>query len=281
MGYVESSYFIESRALRFPTKIIQGPKEKKMKNTINKEALKERLEKEGFEIKEELFDVLGLFIFEQFGIKETSKILDLTVKEYNQQIIDDCDLDEEEKEFLLVDENSNIEEVFKKEVESLFFNVLFNKELAEIFLKDKNISEEELVFISIKDYLNKIIKEEKDCLFYNVVHGLANNGHKHFLRHIKFSIGKTENNKNKVSKDICYAIWHEGSKYIKIGKTNNISRRIKQFSTSIPFKIHYEILGDSILENKLHKIFKNKRVKNEWFDVTLEEIKAKIESEVL
>lgn len=252
-----------------------------MKNTINKEALKERLEKEGFEIKEELFDVLGLFIFEQFGIKETSKILDLTVKEYNQQIIDDCDLDEEEKEFLLVDENSNIEEVFKKEVESLFFNVLFNKELAEIFLKDKNISEEELVFISIKDYLNKIIKEEKDCLFYNVVHGLTNNGHKHFLRHAKFSIGKTENNKNKVSKDICYAIWHEGSKYIKIGKTINIEKRIKQLSTSISFKIYYEILGDSTLENKLHKIFKNKRVKNEWFDVTLEEIKAKIESEVL
>ena len=69
--------------MRFPTKILQGHKEKKMKNTINKEALKERLEKEGFEIKEELFDVLGLFIFEQFGIKETSKILDLTVKEFN------------------------------------------------------------------------------------------------------------------------------------------------------------------------------------------------------
>ena len=59
-----------------------------MKNIINKEALKERLNKEGFEIKEELFDFLGLFIFEQFGIEETSKILDLSVKEYNQQIID-------------------------------------------------------------------------------------------------------------------------------------------------------------------------------------------------
>jgi len=262
-----------------------------MKNIINKEALKERLNKEGFEIKEELFDFLGLFIFEQFGIEETSKILDLSVKEYNQQIIDDCDLDEEEKGFLLVDENSNIEEVFKKEVESLFFNVLFNKELAENFLKDKNISEEELIFISIKDYLNKIIKEEKDCLFYNVVHGLTNNGHKHFSRSNRISRDKTfkkntlvdaiKHNENNVSKDICYAVWHEGSKYIKIGKTNNISRRIKQFSTSIPFKIHYEILGDSTLENKLHKIFKNKRFKNEWFDVTLEEIKAKIESEVL
>ena len=252
-----------------------------MKNIINKEALKERLNKEGFKVKEELFDFLGLFIFEQFGIEETSEILEMSVEEYNKQIIEDEDLEEEEKELLVFDTNANIEDVFKKEVESLFFNVLFNKELAENFLKDKNISEEELIFISIKDYLNKIIKEEKDCLTYNLVHSLSNNWCKNIYRNNKILFGKIKDNKNNVSKDICYAVWHEGSKYIKIGRTTNIEKRIKQLSTGIPFKINYKILGDSSLENKLHKIFKDKRVKNEWFDVTLEEIKAKIETDLL
>ena len=58
---------------------------------------------------------------------------------------------------------------------------------------------------------------------------------------------------------------YDGRLY-KIGQTNNINQRIQNIYTANPF---VKILGstDKISEKTLHDIYKNYRVKLEWFDL--------------
>lgn len=69
----------------------------------------------------------------------------------------------------------------------------------------------------------------------------------------------------------------EGEGLIKIGKTVDIERRMSGIQTHCPNPIRllaYMEGGTRGLEGKLHRLFKDKRVRGEWFDLTLEDIQS-------
>lgn len=63
-----------------------------------------------------------------------------------------------------------------------------------------------------------------------------------------------------------YLISHE-NKFVKIGFTKNIHKRLSQLQTSSPVKLEvlHLIEGDVNLEKKLHLLFGNLVVSGEWF----------------
>jgi len=72
--------------------------------------------------------------------------------------------------------------------------------------------------------------------------------------------------------------------YVKIGRTGglreNVMRRIKQFATGNPRPMSALIILETNygaarwLENALHEMFRDRRVKNEWFDILNDVIDA-------
>ena len=69
---------------------------------------------------------------------------------------------------------------------------------------------------------------------------------------------------------------YDGRLY-KIGQTNNINQRIKNIYTANPF---IKMLGstDKISEKTLHDIYKNYRVKLEWFDLNDSQVEDILDS---
>ena len=71
-----------------------------------------------------------------------------------------------------------------------------------------------------------------------------------------------------------YFIKHKGLSPIKIGRTNDLSKRIYSFNNASPYGI--EVIGvietkDSVkLESIIHKKFNSFRLNGEWFDITNE-----------
>jgi len=63
-----------------------------------------------------------------------------------------------------------------------------------------------------------------------------------------------------------YLISHE-NKFVKIGYTKNIHKRLTQLQTSSPVKLDvlYLIEGDTNLEKELHKLFGHLVTSGEWF----------------
>jgi hypothetical protein len=65
---------------------------------------------------------------------------------------------------------------------------------------------------------------------------------------------------------------------IKIGWTYDIAARISQLEKPLPFSlecVEYIVVVDGgawIIESALHRHFKSKRIKGEWFDIRKEEI---------
>lgn len=75
----------------------------------------------------------------------------------------------------------------------------------------------------------------------------------------------------------------EGCTETKIGFAKNVYGRLQIFKTHNPKTVHCiavkeldETTSGVGLEKKIHEIFKNKRVKNEWFDLSPEDIKILI-----
>lgn len=64
--------------------------------------------------------------------------------------------------------------------------------------------------------------------------------------------------------------------YIKIGRTNNLARRLGAFKVQLPFEIeviHIIRTHDSkTLEAELHRHFADKRVNGEWFNLTVDDV---------
>jgi hypothetical protein len=63
-----------------------------------------------------------------------------------------------------------------------------------------------------------------------------------------------------------YLIYEVSSKLYKIGKSVNPENRMKSIQTSGETKLIHVINRD--IENKLHRRFKDKRVHNEWFELS-------------
>ena len=64
--------------------------------------------------------------------------------------------------------------------------------------------------------------------------------------------------------------------FYKIGSSKRLEKRVWEIQhyTGIQVKIYFYTTTDnmSYLENKLHSVFSNKRVFNEWFDLTPEDL---------
>lgn len=78
------------------------------------------------------------------------------------------------------------------------------------------------------------------------------------------------------SKKGMYIVNVRNSDLYKIGVTTNIVRRKKQFETANPFEFYlYDFFPTDDcrkLEREVHKRYKDKRYKNEWFKLTEEDI---------
>lgn len=73
-----------------------------------------------------------------------------------------------------------------------------------------------------------------------------------------------------------YFIKEKLTNTIKIGRSQNLERRLRMFIADFPFKIeliHY-IKTDNYeqIELEFHKFFKRKRVNGEWFKLEIEEV---------
>lgn len=67
--------------------------------------------------------------------------------------------------------------------------------------------------------------------------------------------------------------------YIKIGRSDNVSRRLKQLQTahSHPLKLIYLCSAPSYLEKRLHSMFFLYKKQGEWFDCSPSLLKTIIE----
>lgn len=70
---------------------------------------------------------------------------------------------------------------------------------------------------------------------------------------------------------ITYILKQKNSNLYKIGKTINLDKRLSQYNTHNP---NYFLVGtiNKDIELELHNYFNPKRVSNEWFDLTREDI---------
>ncbi len=64
--------------------------------------------------------------------------------------------------------------------------------------------------------------------------------------------------------------------YYKIGCTTQPIRRVSDFGVQIPYSVHYDtiIASDDMyqLETDLKRMFANKRIRGEWFDLAPEDV---------
>lgn len=73
-----------------------------------------------------------------------------------------------------------------------------------------------------------------------------------------------------------YLVFDKLSGLTKIGKTKDLKSRLSTLSTSnLNLGLIYAEAID--VEKELHLLFKDKKARKEWFDLTKEEVKAAIE----
>ena len=76
--------------------------------------------------------------------------------------------------------------------------------------------------------------------------------------------------------DHVYLLQCEG--YYKIGIAHNVAKRVASMTTGNPFPIHV-VLSDIVpnahkYEQSLHEMFKHKRIRGEWFQLTPDDVAA-------
>lgn len=70
---------------------------------------------------------------------------------------------------------------------------------------------------------------------------------------------------------------------VKIGISKNPEKRIKSLQTGHPKQLKIQYINEIDEENKfniekiIHKILKHKKIKNEWFNISIDEAKMMIE----
>jgi len=95
---------------------------------------------------------------------------------------------------------------------------------------------------------------------------------------IKEAILRLEKHQSKNIKEKGYLYLIECNNYYKIGITQNIEQRLLQFKTFIPmdveliFKEKFNYIYKSKIERELHKEFKHKHYKGEWYNLNKRDI---------
>lgn len=78
----------------------------------------------------------------------------------------------------------------------------------------------------------------------------------------------------------CPELYAKGTHHIKIGFTKDLNKRIKQLQTGNSFEIQFYKTHKSTdyktVETKLHQKYKEKQVRNEWFNLTLKDVDLEI-----
>ena len=113
------------------------------------------------------------------------------------------------------------------------------------------------------DYINKVSKELKN----EYVEYSQQNYHKN--KDLPFErIPKEPNNKR-----YTYLMYDEISGYYKIGKSINPEFREKTLMSQAPkIRLIYKCKETTVSEDYLHKLFKYKRIRGEWFDLNTDEL---------
>jgi predicted GIY-YIG superfamily endonuclease len=84
-----------------------------------------------------------------------------------------------------------------------------------------------------------------------------------------------------------YIIASNANGPVKIGRSADPQKRLKQLQTghALPLTIHYqqEISGDEVnlMERAVHKMIRHKRLKGEWFAISVEEAIAEVKHAVI
>lgn len=70
--------------------------------------------------------------------------------------------------------------------------------------------------------------------------------------------------------------YEKGIHHIKIGQTKNLESRLSQLQTGNPYPLVFYKTHQSFdykkIEKELHQKYKAKKVLNEWFNITLEDV---------
>jgi hypothetical protein len=78
----------------------------------------------------------------------------------------------------------------------------------------------------------------------------------------------------------CPDLYSTGKHCIKIGYTKNLNTRLQQLQTGNPYKLEfYKIYQSSNyknIETELHHKYNNKRILNEWFNISLKDVDKEI-----
>jgi hypothetical protein len=88
----------------------------------------------------------------------------------------------------------------------------------------------------------------------------------------------SDNGRGTVAPGYVYLVRHGSRREFKIGKTNNRLRREGEITVELPQELHpihvIETDDPSGIENYWHRRFGEKRLKNEWFALTPDDVRA-------
>tara|TARA_R110002153_G_scaffold13130_6_gene49088 strand:+ start:583 stop:1140 length:558 start_codon:yes stop_codon:yes gene_type:complete len=170
-----------------------------------------------------------------------------------------------------------------EEVESMFDAILLNikkgKALRDV-LKEKNTPSSSTFFKWIHNNCDRLKKYNKarESIVYNVNTRCKSNpkGSKSLGLNDYRSLNASKVNKKRFPNSNIYVLKIENKDLYKIGVSQNVNRRLRDISNSMPFNVSIE-LNKSVedaygLENILHNEFKNKYIKNEWFNLNVNDL---------
>lgn len=132
-------------------------------------------------------------------------------------------------------------------------------------------------------------KVKTNLIYYNwLKEYLGNKGEVTFLRNIEYVNNCRMIDENKQI-SIVYFIRNQYTGLLKIGKTNNLPRRIKEIKNTFTFlgmdtqelvleAISYCPYGmnNTDVEKYYHHKFKENRINGEWFDITYEDLQCNL-----
>jgi hypothetical protein len=72
--------------------------------------------------------------------------------------------------------------------------------------------------------------------------------------------------------EITYVIFDSSTNFFKIGKTTNLKKRLATMRTS-NLNLHVVLTLYFVSEKCLHTLYKDRRIKREWFSLKFEDLK--------
>ena len=121
-------------------------------------------------------------------------------------------------------------------------------------------------------YTKKDKLVDKINSFYETGIHKTNNGEEKLSKEMyEYREEKRLHKKHKITKHQEYVYFISDGEYVKIGKANNILRRMSELQTGNARKLNV-LMGIKVTDSfkaecSLHKLFKENNISNEWFDI--------------